>query len=79
MPIFYSPIPRGIESKFPGERGMKIRPIPRGIGDGDPRGRNPIMKAVRKGRKKEPKGLSTTNEAKREIVFSDRERSTCSL
>ena len=33
--------PRGMMSKFPGERGMKIRPIPRGIGDGDPRGINP--------------------------------------
>ena len=35
------PFPRGMMSKFPGERGMKIRPIPRGIGDGDPRGINP--------------------------------------
>ena len=41
-----SPFPRGIESKFPGERGMKIRQIPRGIGDGDPRGGNPTPKFV---------------------------------
>ena len=39
--FFYSPFPRGMKSKFPGKRGMKIRQIPRGIGDGDPRGRNP--------------------------------------
>ena len=34
-------IPRGIQTKFPGERGIKICQIPRGIGDGDPRGGNP--------------------------------------
>ena len=51
MHNFNSPFPRGIESKFPGERGMKIRQIPRGIGDGDPRGGNPnnvlILKLAR--------------------------------
>ena len=41
--FYHSPFPRGMKTKFPGERGMKIRQIPRGIGDGDPRGGNPIL------------------------------------
>ena len=48
MHNFNSPFPRGIESKFPGERGMKIRQIPRGIGDGDPRGGNPSFEVCKK-------------------------------
>ena len=33
--------PRGIHAKIPRGRGVKICQIPRGLGEGDPRGINP--------------------------------------